>query len=509
MPTPLLPLTLLAAGLISAPAQATVWRMDLSRADAGMVYPAAPNLAVPGSFGLALDLQVPGQAGCVRTVEREAGIVVRCRLAEPYATRSEDLGKGQVQPILFLNLDDVLRRRLGQRIGEAVGPVTFGSGGAPVRMSLTYDLHGSRFGQREMTVVLEAAGERVEARTTDRLSPANLAWALPTMPILGLGALILGPVDRAVTSDQVVLTLDRAAAELAQALAAHRPAASAGSHDGGSDGHAPPARAVTPPRSQAPPVAAAPPPPVVAAPPPTPRPILRPALPLGCVPLDAAGRASLTDDMMISFALLDEPALDAAAARLEASWPCCAASLDADAQAQLGRLEGLVAFSRGDEAGALSAFIQARVRQPEVDLPAQVAPAGGRLAGLWAQAGQLAFALRPPTPPPPNPTGQDHPLALAPPPAAPAISAPPARAAPPVTPRAPERPHRRGLWATAICTEVLAGGLYGSAFALRSGFDRSPTKGEFYLTNGAWYGAVGLGSLGLVVGLTAALGGVR
>lgn len=57
-----------------------------------------------------------------------------------------------------------------------------------------------------------------------------------------------------------------------------------------------------------------------------------------------------------------------------------------------------------------------------------------------------------------------------------------------------------GLWAGAVATGVVAGGLWGTSAAVRSSFEENPTHSKYSLTNGAWYGSVGLGVVAL--GLT-------
>ncbi|MFH1463767.1 MAG: hypothetical protein ABIO70_05200 [Pseudomonadota bacterium] len=71
--------------------------------------------------------------------------------------------------------------------------------------------------------------------------------------------------------------------------------------------------------------------------------------------------------------------------------------------------------------------------------------------------------------------------------------------APTPTPKAREH-GKGGLVAATIISGVVGGGLYGGAAFSRTTFDRNPTKQTFWLTNGAYYGAIGCGALTVTFG---------
>jgi hypothetical protein len=57
-----------------------------------------------------------------------------------------------------------------------------------------------------------------------------------------------------------------------------------------------------------------------------------------------------------------------------------------------------------------------------------------------------------------------------------------------------------GLIAATVISGLAAGGLYGGATALRSDYDRYPTREGFLMTNGAFYGALGMGAATVTFG---------
>jgi hypothetical protein len=61
-----------------------------------------------------------------------------------------------------------------------------------------------------------------------------------------------------------------------------------------------------------------------------------------------------------------------------------------------------------------------------------------------------------------------------------------------------------GLIAATVISGLAAGGLYGGATVLRSDYDRYPTREGYLLTNGAFYGAVGMGAATVTFGSLAA-----
>lgn len=69
--------------------------------------------------------------------------------------------------------------------------------------------------------------------------------------------------------------------------------------------------------------------------------------------------------------------------------------------------------------------------------------------------------------------------------------------------------HSKGTFtALAITTGVLTAGAIGTTFGARSAFDKNPSEGLYYTTNGAYFGSIGLGALtaGFAIGAIASPG---
>lgn len=57
-----------------------------------------------------------------------------------------------------------------------------------------------------------------------------------------------------------------------------------------------------------------------------------------------------------------------------------------------------------------------------------------------------------------------------------------------------------GLIAATVVSGVMAGGLYGGATYMRGEYDRYPTRESYLMTNGAFYGAIGMGAATVTFG---------
>lgn len=237
------------------------------------------------------------------------------------------------------------------------------------------------------------------------------------------------------------------------------------------------------------------------------------------------------DDALMAWATLDEEGFSATAAALRDTLACLDAPLTPSQAAGAHRVLGLAAFLDGDETAALASFQAAALAEPGYTPTDRVAPEGGRLARLFAQAAKTAApkreaiavpapfrvwvdgattADRAPSLPAIVQVGSDGaPLrfsgwvpAGSPVPlpelgggAAPA-DAPPIAILDEPTPR--PRPSRGGpspLWYAAAGTGAGAAGLFAASAVLRTSFDDTPTRGKFGAVNGTYFGSIGMAAV--------------
>ena len=102
---------------------------------------------------------------------------------------------------------------------------------------------------------------------------------------------------------------------------------------------------------------------------------------------------SHVDDAMLAFATLDEQGVYDAADAASADLKCLDQVLTPAGAASYDRLIGIRAFMKGDTDQALVSFQAARALQPDYELSTRIAPEGGKLARLFAQAKTTADRL--------------------------------------------------------------------------------------------------------------------
>lgn len=250
--------------------------------------------------------------------------------------------------------------------------------------------------------------------------------------------------------------------------------------------------------------------------------------------------ASRLEAAMLSFAVLDPEAFERAADESQALASCLAEPLTPAVASGLHRVRGMRFLLLGDRDQAQRSFVAALRADPAYVLPASVAPDGGDLAGLWAAArgagpaptaplelgpGRAAWvdghagAPRPTIGPywlqvqgatfetarvtegPPDPASLPAPsagLGPAAPPPTPAPVAPAPAAPAPVVDLEPEpvrQRHGAPLLAAGIGSGVVAAGLYGTAVAVRLGYDDAPTPSRYATINSTWLASVGTGAI--------------
>ncbi len=400
-------LRLCALCLLLAPrlAAATAVRADLAEALRSWEDTTPEGLPGPGS-SIHLDLQVPRDMGCVRTPDPSTGMTLRCATdpglgsapALIYQQREVDRG---LRPILFMDLGSALSQRLRAHLEQRYEQVSLDRGPIPVTARLKYDIHGGRFGERDMRVVLQAEieGQIVEARghSRQRLPAGHMAWYLPTVPLFGTGLVLMDRIDREAVAAQALFTLDQAAGRLAEQLselaldgrAAPRPIRRP------EPAPSPDPEPVEPAREPAPPPEPEPEEPAVALveqpePPPVVKPPRLPSAPSRCRSTAPRELSSLVQEALLGFATQDAPGFEAAAGQAARALPCVDQPLAPSQAAAFHRLVGLRAWYAGDQEAARVAFHAARILQPGFRLSGKVAPPEGDLYALLSELPRVA-----------------------------------------------------------------------------------------------------------------------
>jgi hypothetical protein len=280
-----------------------------------------------------------------------------------------------------------------------------------------------------------------------------------------------------------------------------------------------------------------------------------------CEPVSAERISSMMQQALLDFATLDEDSFYRTTEQAAESLPCLDEVLLAPNAAAYHRLMGLKAFFDGQDEVAVISFRASQHIEPDYVLSSKIAPEGGKLHRLWAQAeagpspfigsfttpgGMYAWVdgaegtlqaedlpsivqygigedevawtayLLPGEQPPSTMPGvgltvvQPRPQAS---PVAPAPEPVPASASGLTSRRdlaeaqAPEKTKgngRGGLIAATVISGAMAGGLYGGATYMRTEYDRAPTRENYLMTNGAFYGAIGMGAATVTFGSLAA-----
>ncbi len=270
-----------------------------------------------------------------------------------------------------------------------------------------------------------------------------------------------------------------------------------------------------------------------------------------CQPVSAERVSSTMQQALIDFATLDEESFGIATQQVQDQLTCLDEILMPPNAAAFHRLMGLQAFFDGQDEAAVMSFRAAMHIEPEYTLPAKIAPEGGKLHRLWLEAkdgpspyvglfrapgGMYAWVdgaegttqaedlpsivqygidtddvswtayLQPGELPPTTMPGVGLTVTPAPEPVVASADAPTARPDL-VDAAAPEKTKsggRGGLIAATVVSGVMAGGLYGGANYMRGEYDRYPTRGNYLATNGAFYGAIGMGAATVTFGSLAA-----
>ena len=283
-----------------------------------------------------------------------------------------------------------------------------------------------------------------------------------------------------------------------------------------------------------------------------------------CQPVSAERVSSMMQQALLDFATLDEESFHVSAQQATEALPCLDEVFLAPNAAAYHRLMGLQAFFDGQNEAAVMSFRAAQRIEPNYALSTKIAPQGGRLHRLWVQAqegpnpfegsfrapaGMYAWVdgaegvvqaedlpsivqygigdssvawtgyLQPGEMPPittpdlglvvTQPAEPVEAVAVAEQPEAPAPVPVDAQEAWPSERRdlaqapAPEKTGgsgKGGLIAATVISGLAAGGLYGGATVLRSDYDRYPTREGYLMTNGAFYGAIGMGAATVTFG---------
>lgn len=264
----------------------------------------------------------------------------------------------------------------------------------------------------------------------------------------------------------------------------------------------------------------------------------------------AAQVSARVEEALLSFAVLDQAAFEQAADESAAMAACVAEPLSPALAGGLHRVRGMRALLVGDAGAAGASFVAAVRADPAYTLPTTVAPAGGPLAESYAAA---KTTQPPPTHPLELPDGvtgsvDGHPGAARPtigpywvqlqgrtlvtawvvegPPDAGLFPEPGAPGAGPAAGVAPlpgpmvaplpapapaptaaldldlDPPTQRAsgggspaLLAVGVTSGVTAAALYGTAAAVRLGYDDAPTAGKYSTINTTYLASVGTGAL--------------
>jgi len=246
--------------------------------------------------------------------------------------------------------------------------------------------------------------------------------------------------------------------------------------------------------------------------------------------------ASEIQAALLSFAVMDDEAFVAASDRAFGLVDCLGERATPQLAASLHRVRGVRSLFDGDEAAARASLAAAVGLEPDHTLSSTLAPEGGKLAVLYAEAGGVVVGRTAhgldgyevvvdgsasPTVPegpylvqvggevpsftawlagglPTLPEGLEPTAAPVPgPPAVPMTPAAVAASTPPASPSSSstakvsrEKKGKGFLWA-GLASGAVAAGLYGTAVAGRMSYDQSPSTSTASLTNGALFGSVG------------------
>ncbi len=252
------------------------------------------------------------------------------------------------------------------------------------------------------------------------------------------------------------------------------------------------------------------------------------------------------EDAMLAYATLDEEGFRASAAEAEQALPCVEDLFSPSRAAGFHRMKGLQAFIDGDATTAQKSFAAAVALEPDYTLSAKIAPEGGKLWRNYDTSRALPRSAA---------TGFEVPrgaktyvdgvasttrvvdlpsivqvlegsaatttLYLAGGAPMPVLNVTAAAVVAEVVPevpapldetekpeKAPKIPKEAGsgggggpkLWVGAGASAAVAVGLFATSAVAHSAFEKNPSAGSFYVTNGAYFGSIGAAAL--AVGLT-------
>lgn len=262
----------------------------------------------------------------------------------------------------------------------------------------------------------------------------------------------------------------------------------------------------------------------------------------GCgAPTTPAQIDSTLQEATLAFAAMDEDGFRELALRAEQEIACLSVVLTPAQVAAYDRIDGMRLFTDGDLDGARAAFVAARTLDPRTELSDRIAPEGGKLARMYAEAkdapssttetvdvaagntawvdgtagaerptavvsvvqigradDKLAFSkvLRPrealvlPTNlQPPEPVAEETPAPTVPVAPVAKVERTPAKKGNAATP----------LWVATGVSALAAGGLFAASVYTNLEFAREPSEATIGLNHGTWYGAVGLGGATVVL----------
>ena len=261
----------------------------------------------------------------------------------------------------------------------------------------------------------------------------------------------------------------------------------------------------------------------------------------GCgAPTTPAQIDSTLQEATLAFAAMDEDGFRELALRAEVEIACLSSVLTPTQVATYDRIDGMRLFTEGDLDGARAAFVAARALDPRTELSDRIAPEGGKLARMFAEAkdapssttetvdvaagntawvdgtagaerptavvsvvqvgrseSNVAFSkvLRPREAlalpsnlQPPEPVLEDTP-------------APTVPAAPVAKVERTTKKHSAStpLWVATGVSALAAGGLFAASVYTNLEFAREPSQTTIGINHGTWYGAVGLGGATVVL----------